>query len=126
MWDEGINERQRELLEESMLKVKEWRLEHPKATFKEIEEAMDRIWARARAQLLQDVALASEARTVEHDREGGGARCPGCGGLLGNRGEKTRGLSTHHDQRVELKRGYGYCPGCGTGVFSPWMKNWAC
>ena len=30
MWDEGINERQRELLEESMLKVKEWRLEHPK------------------------------------------------------------------------------------------------
>ncbi len=124
MWDEGINERQRELLEESMLKVKEWRLEHAKATFKEIEEAMDRIWARARAQLLQDVALASEARTVEHDREGGGARCsgsrcPGCGGLLGNRGEKTRGLSTHHDQRVELKRGYGYCPGCGTGVFPP-------
>ena len=36
MWDEGINERQRELLEESMLKVKEWRLEHAKATFKEI------------------------------------------------------------------------------------------
>ena len=119
MWDEGINERQRELLEESMLKVREWRLEHAKATFKEIEEAMDRIWARARAQLLQDVALASEARTVEHDREGGGARCSGWGGLLGNRGEKTRGLSTHHDQRVELKRGYGYCPGCGTGVFPP-------
>ena len=119
MWDEGINERQRELLEESMLTVKEWCLEHPKATFKEIEEAMDRIWARARAQLLQDVALASEARTVEHDREGGGARCSRCGGRLGNRGEKTRGLSTHHDQRVELKRGYGYCPGCGTGFFPP-------
>ena len=39
MWDEGINERQRELLEESMLEVKEWRLEHSKAAFKEIEDA---------------------------------------------------------------------------------------
>ena len=97
MWDEGINERQRELLEESMLKVKEWRLEHAKATFKEIEEAMDRIWARARAQLFQDVALASEARTVEHDREGGGATAlpgpdvPGVGACWGTVERKPEG-----------------------------------
>ena len=88
MWDEVINERQRELLEESMLKVKEWRLEHRR--LQGDRGGDDRIWARARAQLLR--VAASEARTVEHDREGGGARCSGsrCPGCEGSRGTVER------------------------------------
>jgi hypothetical protein len=51
----------------SILEAKEWRLQHPRATFKEIEEAVEGCWSRARARLLQNVAMASEAAGVNSD-----------------------------------------------------------
>ena len=101
------------------LEGKEWRLQHPKASFKKIEEAVDGSLARARARLLQDVALASDATKVSSGPEGGGTKCPQCGQCLKSRGQSTRSLSTHYDQRISLKRSYGVCPACGTGLFPP-------
>ena len=48
--------------EEVILGIKDWRLQDPKATFKEIEEAVDASLARARARpdVIGDVALASK------------------------------------------------------------------
>lgn len=59
---------------------REWRLEHPQATLAEIEAAPDARRAVARARLLTDAALASEAA-------GPGQ---GDGALLAVRGERWR------------------------------------
>ena len=119
MWNQELEGSWQQLAEEVLLGIKEWRLQHPKATFKEIEEAVDRGLARARARLLQDVALASEAAKVSSLAGDGGPQCPQCGHPLESRGQKVRSLTTHYDQSINLKRSYGVCPACGTGLFPP-------
>ena len=126
MWNEDVERRLQELSGQVILQVnaygsgiKEWRLQHPKATFREIEAAVDQSWARARARLLQEVALASEAREMSSDPEGGGYQCPQCHHLLESRGQCSRELITHYNQIIKLKRSYGVCPACGTGLFPP-------
>jgi hypothetical protein len=119
MWNEDVERRLQELSGEVILQVKEWRLQHPKATFREIEAAVDQSWARARARLLQEVALASEAREMSSDPEGGGSQCHQCHRLLESRGQRSRELITHYNQIIKLKRNYGVCPACGTGLFPP-------
>jgi hypothetical protein len=47
-----------------MLKMKEWRIQRPKATLKEIEIALDERLGRLRARLIEDMALASSARPI--------------------------------------------------------------
>jgi hypothetical protein len=46
------------LSEEVLVGMKEWREQHPKATFAEIEAALDERLGRLRARMLQDTALA--------------------------------------------------------------------
>ena len=119
MWDEGIESNWSRVAEGVMLEIREWRELHPKAAFTEIEEAVDRLMAKARAQFIQDVALASEARNIPRESEADRPRCPGCGSRLESRGEALRRLSTSHGQPVELRRGRGVCPACGAGFFPP-------
>ena len=119
MWNEDVERRLPELSGEVILAVKEWRLQNPKATFREIEAAVDGSWARARARLLQEVVLASEATEVNSDPEGGGYGCPQCGQAMESRGQRTRSLTTNYNQSIILKRSYGVCPACGTGLFPP-------
>ena len=45
MWDVGIESNWSRLAEGVMLEIREWRELHPKATFTEIEEAVDRLMA---------------------------------------------------------------------------------
>jgi len=45
-----------ELAEEVVTGMKEWRLQHPKATLREIERALDERLAKMRARMLQDAA----------------------------------------------------------------------
>ena len=59
MWEEGIEDSWSRVAEGVMLEIREWREQHPKATFSEIEEAVDRLMAKARARFIQDAALAS-------------------------------------------------------------------
>ena len=49
----------RTLNEEVITGMKEWRLQHPRATLTEIEAALDERLARLRARMLEDAALAS-------------------------------------------------------------------
>ncbi len=100
MWNKETEDSWEELAEEVLLGIKEWRLQHPKATFKEIEEAVDASLARARARLLQDVALASEATHGRSNPEGRGSQCPQCGHSLESRGPHSRRLTTYYDQSI--------------------------
>ena len=44
--------------------MKEWRLQHPKATLRQIEGALDERLGKMRARMLQDAALASAAADI--------------------------------------------------------------
>lgn len=99
--------------------MKEWRRQHPKATFQEIESALDGQLARLRAEMLRDLALTSPntdlAQTATDERP----TCPRCGASLEAQGQRTRTLWTEHDQAIELTRSYATCPQCGAGLFPP-------
>lgn len=119
MWNEEVEREWRRLSEVVILEVKEWRLRHPKASFKEIEQAVDGSLAKARARLLQDAALTSDTAKVNSDRRGDAGECPQCAHSLVSRGQQTRGLATNYNQSISLKRSYGFCPACGAGLFPP-------
>ena len=115
-WDERPWE---SLAAEVFLGMKEWRLQHPKATFAEIERALDVRLSRLRTRLLQDVALASAATQVSAATAETRPICPGCGGPLAGRGPKTRAVTVTHGQTVTLARDYANCTACGSGLFPP-------
>ena len=94
----------------------DWRVQHPKATLREIEAALDERLECLRAKMLEEAALFSQARDWG---EAGGKipRCPVCGTELERSTEGVRTLQTQGDQVVQLTRRYGECPQCGSGIF---------
>ena len=107
----------RELSEDVLSGMKEWRLQHPRATFREIEAAVDERLARLRARMLEDAALASAA--AHWEAEAAPPVCPQCGSRLEDRGDHPRELQTHGGQTLTLSRAYGVCPTCDGGLFPP-------
>ncbi len=119
MWLAEIEDRWRELAEEVIVGMKEWRIQHRKATFKEIEAALDERLAKIRAQMLQDAAQASPLTDVSTAGPEERPFCPECGQRLEARGQETRDLTTNHNEVITLKRSYTICPACGAGLFPP-------
>lgn len=103
--------------EEILSGIAEWRQQHPRATFRELEEEVDRRLAVLRAKMLADAALSHSHREWEPGSPE--VLCPECGQPLEQRGKKKRRLQTRGGQEVELEREYGVCPGCGQGIFPP-------
>ncbi len=103
--------------EEIFSGMAEWRQQHPKATFREIEAEVDQRLAVLRAKMLADAALSS----TQTEWQSGSQKvvCPTCGQPLEKKGKKKRKLQTRGGQAVELVREYGVCPRCGTGIFPP-------
>ena len=111
-----VGERWESGAQATFLGLREWRALHPRATLQEIEAELDQQLERLRAQMLQDLALASAARTARGEER---AVCPECGGALHDAGEHHRTLWTVGQQAVRLDRHYGTCPACGSRVFPP-------
>jgi hypothetical protein len=99
--------------------MREWRLQHPKATMREIEAALDERWYRLRARMLQDVALQSQAADWQEASAAERRLCRVCGAPLIQRGKRARQLKTHGGQHITLQRSYGLCPTCKKGLFPP-------
>jgi YgiT-type zinc finger domain-containing protein len=102
------------LSEEVYSGLADWRAAHPRATFAEIEAAVEERLAGLRARLLERAALASAATDLSERPP-----CPTCGGAVHARGTRTRCLTVTGDQIVALERTYAVCPQCGTGLFPP-------
>jgi hypothetical protein len=117
--DLDFDARWHELAEEVMVGMKEWRVQHPRATFREIEQALDERLGKLRVRMLQDAALASAAADIKGAQEEERPVCPECGAQLEGRGTAVRELTTQHNQTVKLTRSYGVCPQCGAGLFPP-------
>lgn len=99
--------------------MKEWRLQHPRASLTEIEVALDERLSRLRARMLQDAALASAAANLSGVAEGERPVCPTCERRMEARGQRTRELTTVHDRTIRLTRSYAACSSCGDGLFPP-------
>ena len=97
--------------------MREWRLQHPNATLRDIEQALDQRWYRMRARMLADLALRSSA--ANWNDAAPRPTCPDCGRPLIRRGRQPRQLKTHGGQDLTLTRTYGYCPTCKKGHFPP-------
>lgn len=117
--DEETERRWRELSEEVVSGMKEWRDQHPKARLREIEEALDERLEKMRAHMLQDAALASPEADWSQVPKEERPKCPHCGNPLVSRGKKERCLQTQGGQEIVLKRSHGVCPTCGVGFFPP-------
>ena len=115
---EELDARWHALSEEVMTGMKDWRMQHPKATFREIEAALDDRLARLRARMLEDTLVVSRAADWEATDQAPPV-CPVCGTVLQRRGRETRTLTTHADQPLQLERRYAVCPRCEAGLFPP-------
>ncbi len=111
---ERLERKWSKLAEEAFTGMAEWRQQHPKATFREIEAAVDARLASVRARMLEDAALESEAAEFVP-----GSKCSRCGHELEDKGKQSRKPLTNHDQEVKLERSYAHCPSCGEGLFPP-------
>ena len=97
----------------------DWRAAHPRATFDEIEAALDERLNQVRARVLADLAMASAAADPPRASAGERPRCARCGVLLQARGARDRTLLTQGGATVRLVRTYAACPECGDGSFPP-------
>lgn len=117
--DKGSEDHWKQLSEEILFDMNEWRRGHPKATLYEIEEEVHSRMSRLEAHMIEATAHQSDQRTwtrkEAHDRP----RCPVCQTPLQARGKHKRVLQAGGGQPVTLERTYGVCPSCGTGLFPP-------
>jgi hypothetical protein len=102
-----------------VLGMTQWRKDHPKATWAEIEAAVDEQINQLRAQLLQDIVQMGESEQWSDLPEEERPRCATCGKPLWVRGKQSRYLQTTGGEAVKLTRMYGTCPSCGVGFFPP-------
>ncbi len=107
------------LAEEACSGFREWRTQHPRATLTEIEEALDGRWARVRARIGGDAALASAAADLRVMPVGERPGCAQCGVVLEPAGQEERDLTTTDEQGSHLARSAARCPVCGRRVFPP-------
>ena len=105
----------REAIEPVLAEMQEWQTAHPRATFAEIEAAVESRLAPVRAQMVSDLAQAGEAEGW--DCETTRPRCPECEAPLVRRGRHSRRVVTAGEQVVSLERTYGECPRCKRGFF---------
>ena len=92
-----------------------WRAKHPRATWAEIEAAIDGQLGPLRARMLGETAMTSDAATLGGERP----LCPECGARLHAAGTHRRRLRGEQDEPIALERTYARCPACGTGLFPP-------
>lgn len=94
-----------------------WRGDHPRATFAEIEAAVEDRLDALRAELIQqEIAMRASA---EADEGAERVPCPTCGQLMEARGMRERGVTVQGNHPVRLRRRYVVCPSCGVGHFPP-------
>ncbi len=92
----------------------EWRLQHPKATFVEIEAEMEKRISRLRARMMEELIQMSAAADAERDEP---IRCPECGATMERRGKRKRKMQGTGGTEIEIEREYIECPACGAGFF---------
>lgn len=119
MGSEALGGRWQSWMDEIIVGMRQWRTVHPRASFDEIETALDEQIDRLRAKMLEELALTSPAADLAALAPEARPRCPDCGAALGVRGSHERTVVVQGDQALRLRRSYAVCPACGAGLFPP-------
>lgn len=90
MWRSDPEPRWQDLAEEAFVGMKRWRAEPPRATWAEIEAALDERLAVLRGRMLEDAAQASAATDFRGASAADRPRCPDCGEPLLAVGQEAR------------------------------------
>jgi NADH pyrophosphatase NudC (nudix superfamily) len=104
------------VMDEMLSGLTEWRQQHPKATFRDIEQETMRRISSLQARLMSDLAQTSEATTWTAETT---AVCPECGAEMRPDGQRTRHLQGLGGADIPLQRSYVVCVACGAGFFPP-------
>ncbi|HEX6553588.1 MAG TPA: hypothetical protein VF026_12555 [Ktedonobacteraceae bacterium] len=102
-----------------VLGMTQWRQEHPKARWAEIEAAVDAQITPLRAQLLEDLVGMGQSQDWRERPQQERPTCATCERPLWARGEQTRSIQTTGGEAVQVRRTSGTCPSCGVGFFPP-------
>jgi len=94
-------------------KLSQWERENPRATFTEIEEAVEVELAQLRKQVVEEMLQQKEAAAQE------APTCPQCGEKMVKNGRRQRELKSKEGQTIELDRQHWRCLSCGETLFPP-------
>jgi hypothetical protein len=104
------------LVEEVVTGMRDRRTAHPRATFAELEAAVEERPGVLRARMLEEAALTAASAVVP---PASAPCCALCGAALAVRATPERTLRVQGDRRVRLRRPYLTCTACGRGAFPP-------
>src|SRR2546430_17655458 len=103
-----------------------WREAQPKASLRQIEDAVFEAMQRLQARALQQVVLASAVADVAAQPVAARPSCPTCGGRLEPRGRQRRTIRPARQRAaLEVDRSYAVCAECGAGLFPSRGKSLA-
>ena len=119
MWRTDPEPEWQALAGEAFAALKQWRTEHPQATWAQIEAEQTERLAGLVARLQHDLAEASAATDFRGCAAAARPPCPRCGAALAAVGQAERRLTTAQDRPVVLERTRGRCSACGAEVFPP-------
>jgi YgiT-type zinc finger domain-containing protein len=88
-----------------------WHSTHPRATFAEIETAVE-----AQLDQLRQHLLTQHAQAGFHEER---PQCARCGATMVVKARKRRSVILRGDHVLKLERPYLVCPSCGEGLFPP-------
>lgn len=117
--DPMVTQWQSGLLEEATRDLSDWQRDHRKATFAQMEDAVEEHVADVRARLTEDLVRArAVAQRADWETEARPS-CPECGKPMESRGGHERAITIRGNRQVRVERPYAVCPACGAGLFPP-------
>jgi hypothetical protein len=117
--DPAVTAWQERLIAEAVDDLSGWEREHPKATFAQIEEAVEERISDLRAGFTEDLLRNRAAASSGASGSNGRSACPSCGKPMESRGEHERTVTIRGNRQVKMRRGYQVCPACSAGLFPP-------
>jgi len=106
-----------------VLGMTQWRKEHPKATWAEIEAAVDEQISQLRAQLLQDMVQMGEPEQWSELPDEERPKCASCGKPLVARGKQTRLPANDGRRSGQADTDVWHLPCVRSRLFPPWMSS---
>ena len=117
MVDDPVVTQCQKMLEDTLRQLADWQRATPKATFAEIEDAVEEEVAQFRARLIADLVNTRSGGERATGRER--PTCPECEHAMERRGDKERAVTVRGNRTVRFRRIYAVCPACAAGLFPP-------
>lgn len=117
--DEAMEHHWRELSEEVLSGMKEWRLAHPHATVRDSDDAVHERISRRDARLVEETVWTDARTEWAHAPPDHRPTCPHGGTALVSRGKRPRAWQSRGGHTITVKRSAGTCPHWGLGLFPP-------